>query len=71
MPVKIKGQVYYRTLETCRITGISRATLLRWLKDGVLKQTTRDTRGWRLFTGEDLEKIRARADRVEVIRESG
>jgi predicted site-specific integrase-resolvase len=69
MPVTIKGQVYYRTLEVCNMTGISRATLLRWLKDGILKQSTRDTRGWRLFTEEDLKKIRARANRVKIIRE--
>ena len=49
------------------MTGISRATLLRWLKEGILKQSTSDTRGWRLFTRKDLEKIRARANRVEAL----
>jgi len=70
MPVEINGQVYYRTLEACKKTGISRATLLRWLKAGVLNRVYRDTRGWRLFTGEDLEEIRAKANKLEIQEES-
>jgi len=66
MPVEFNGQIYYRTLEACKKTGISRATLLRWLQAGVLDRVHRDTRGWRLFTGEDLEKIRAKANKVEI-----
>jgi DNA-binding transcriptional MerR regulator len=46
-------------------TGISRATLFRWLKAGVLKKPYRDRRGWRLFTQDDLNKIQAEANRVE------
>ena len=65
MPVEINGQVYYRTSETCMKTGISRATLFRWLKAGVFKTSYRDRRGWRLFTEDDLNKIRAEANRVE------
>ena len=46
-------------------TGISRATLFRWLKAGLLKKSYRDRRGWRLFTEDDLNKIQAEANRVE------
>lgn len=35
MPVVINNQTYYRTAEVCRIVGISRNTLFRWLKEGV------------------------------------
>jgi len=52
MAVEINGQTYYRTAEVCAKAGISRATLFRWLKAGVLKKTYRDRRGWRMFTGE-------------------
>jgi len=70
MPVEINGQIYYRTLEACKKTGISRATLLRWLKVGTPGKLHRDTRGWRLFTEENLEEIRAKANKVEIEDES-
>ena len=65
MPIEINGQTYYRTLEACMKTGISRATLFRWLKTSVLKNSYRDRRGWRLFTEDDLNTIRAEVNRVE------
>ena len=66
MPIEIHGQIYYRTSEACDETGISRATLFRWLKEGILEETFRDRRGWRMFTGEDLSKIRVEATRIKV-----
>ena len=66
MPVEINEQTYYRTSEACLKTGISRATLFRWLKAGVLEKSYRDRRGWRLFTDDDLNKLQAEANRVEV-----
>jgi len=65
MPIEINGQIYYRTLEACKKTGISRATLLRWLKDGILEKPHRDRRGWRMFTEGDLDKIQAEATRMK------
>jgi excisionase family DNA binding protein len=66
MPLKFDGQTYYRTSEVCRETGISRATLLRWISQGVLPKLLRDRRGWRLFTEADLNTIRDEVKRVEV-----
>ena len=66
MPIEIRGQTYYRTAEACKETGISRATLLRWLKEGILEESPRDRRGWRMFTGDDLSKIRAEATRIKI-----
>jgi excisionase family DNA binding protein len=66
MPVEINGQMYYRTLEACKMTGISRATLLRWLKAGVIEKLSRDTRGWRLFTEGDLSKIHAKVNKIDI-----
>jgi len=65
MPVILNGQTYYRTAEVYRKVGISRATLLRWLKKGVLGETGyRDGKGWRLFTPQDIERLRAEVNRV-------
>lgn len=66
MSIEINGQVYYRTAEACARTGISRATLFRWLKAGILKETHRDRRGWRMFTENDLDLLRKEAITVRV-----
>jgi predicted site-specific integrase-resolvase len=58
MPVEISGKKYYRVLEVCDDAGISRSTLLRWLKNGVVKEPIRDRRGWRIFSREELGKIK-------------
>ena len=66
MPVEIDGHIYYRTSEACGKIGISRATLFRWLKEGILQEMHRDRRGWRMFTEEDLKKIRAEVKKIKV-----
>lgn len=58
MSVTINGTTYYRTAEVCRMVGISRTTLFRWLKDSLLKEAQyRDRRGWRLFTKEEIGRL--------------
>jgi predicted site-specific integrase-resolvase len=65
MSVVINNQTYYRTAEVCRIVGISRNTLFRWLKEGVLSDVEyRDWHGWRLFTAAQLETARAKTNHV-------
>ena len=66
MPIEINGQLFYSTVETCEKAGISRATLFRWLRKGVLEKLRKDRRGWRLFTDDDLNKIQAEIERIEV-----
>jgi len=65
MPLKINGQTYYRTADVCREIGISRATLYRWLKTGLLVKSYKDRRGWRLFTDEDLSKLHSKATEIQ------
>jgi len=66
MPMELNGEIYYKTSEACDKTGISRATLFRWLKAGILDKYRTDRRGWRLFTEDDLGRIRAEATRIKV-----
>jgi excisionase family DNA binding protein len=66
MPMRIKGQTYYRTAEICDEVGISRATLYRWLKTGLLEKSYRDRRGWRLFTEADLSRLYAKAVEINI-----
>lgn len=65
MPVKVNGQVYYRTADVCRTIGVSRATFFRWLRGGVLPEARyRDRRGWRLFTRDEVNSYKVEANRV-------
>jgi hypothetical protein len=65
MPVNIDGKTYYRTAEVYRVLGITRNTLYRWLrKDGIGEARHRDSRGWRLFTQDELDKLNRSINRV-------
>jgi predicted site-specific integrase-resolvase len=65
MPVKINGQTYYRTAEVCLTVGIGKSTLFRWIKEGIMKETEcRDRKGWRLFTEDEIDKLKAEVDRI-------
>jgi len=66
MPRDINGQRYYTASEVCQEVAISRPTLFRWLKRGVLTKLHRDRRGWRMFTEDDLRNIRLEAGRIDV-----
>ncbi len=66
MPVKINGQVYYRTAEVCQAVGIGKSTLFRWMKDNIVQEPEhRDRKGWRLFSEEELGSITAETSRIQ------
>lgn len=65
MSIVVDGETYYRTAEVCKVVGISRSTLFRWLKqDGHVDARNRDRRGWRLFTEAEVEKLKREANRI-------
>jgi len=65
MAVRVNGHTYYRTAEVCRMVGISRTTLFRWLKEGISAEAThRDRRGWRLFTEDDVDRLKTEVNRT-------
>ena len=66
MAIAINGSTYYRTAEVCQTVGISRSTLFRWLKEGSFRDVQNvDRRGWRLFTEDDLARLKAEANQVK------
>lgn len=72
MPVTINGQTYHRTAEACRMIGISRNTLYRWLQHGVLGECERrDRRGWRVFTPDEIDTLKAEFGRITTINRFG
>ena len=66
MPIKINGEIYYRTAEVCMAVGIAKTTLYRWMRENVINEAEhRDRKGWRLFTGSEVDKLKLEAGRVQ------
>ncbi len=71
MPKEINGENLYLTSEACEMAGISRGTLFRWMREGVIVDAVRkDRNGWRLFTENEINKIKAEANRMSQERPS-
>jgi len=68
VPLAINGKTYYRTAEACRLIGISKNTLFRWVKEGKFgNMEYRDWRGWRLFTLAQLDGVKATTSQISRI----
>ncbi|HEX9896357.1 MAG TPA: hypothetical protein VGA85_01680 [Dehalococcoidales bacterium] len=66
MPVSVNGVVYYRAVEACTNAGISRNTFIRWIRDGKFEDVAlRDRNGWRLFTEDDIRRLRTKVNHVQ------
>jgi len=66
MPVRLNGKSYYRTAEACLIAGTSKNTFLRWAREGLLADVEhRDRRGWRLFTEDDVSRLKGEVHRIQ------
>jgi len=66
MPIALNGTRFYRTSEACAKAGISRMTLLRWIRDGSFTDVEqRDWRGWRLFTDGDLARLKEKVNYIQ------
>ena len=71
MPIKLNGEVYFRTAEACLIAGTSKNTFLRWVRNGLFADVEqKDRRGWRLFTEDDLNRLRAEVNKVNKVKSS-
>lgn len=71
MPITLNGQEYYRTAEACRIAGTSRNSFLRWVRDGLFPDVEhRDRKGWRLFTVDDVDRLKAEANQIVKLQEN-
>jgi len=64
LPIEIDGKTYWWMLEVCRTARVSRSTLLRWLKRGIIGEPLRDRRGYRIFSQAEADRIRAEVERT-------
>ena len=61
----LRNQEQCGTGEAARRIGCSRSTLLRWFREGRVRDVSRDRRGWRVFTKADIDRIRRWATGAE------
>lgn len=60
MPTAVNGKAYYTAHEAAVEAGISKPTLLRWIKTKRVKDSAkRDRNGWRLFSEGEIVAIRS------------
>ena len=65
MNVEVIAKACFRTAEACRVAGISKNTYLRWVRMGVIPDVEyRDRRGWRIFTQEEIDRLKIEANRI-------
>ena len=55
--------------EASRRVGVSPITLKRWLLSGKVEEVARDRNGWRVFTPEDIARIRDYANTLKLPNE--
>jgi DNA-binding transcriptional MerR regulator len=48
----------YKTMDICKRFDISKATLFRWEKEGLISNVGRDWRNWRLYSEQNMKEIR-------------
>jgi len=68
MPLKLDGQTFYSTAEACKLAGTSRETYLRWVRQRKVTDVEhRNRNGWRLFTNDDLFRLRSKVNHIEKV----
>lgn len=55
--VQANSRKRYKTIEVCERFDVSRATLFRWEREGLISGPSRDWRNWRLYTAQQIKEI--------------
>jgi excisionase family DNA binding protein len=71
MPIILNQQTFYLIAEACEMAGTSRTTILRWIREGRFSDVgLRDRNGWRLFTQDDVERLKAEVNRMILVKQA-
>jgi len=55
----------YTTKQVADIVGVDKSTLLRWIRQGKIKDVSlRDGRNWRVWLQEDVEEVKFYHDKI-------
>lgn len=68
MPLKLDDRTFYNMREACKLAGTNRHTFLRWVRQKKFPDVEhRDRNGWRLFTEDDVQRLKAHVNHIERI----
>ncbi|MBI5672385.1 MAG: MerR family transcriptional regulator [Nitrospirae bacterium] len=56
-PKYTSSEVGFKAHQVCNLFDISKATLFRWEREGVITGPARDWRNWRLYTRKNVDEI--------------
>lgn len=48
----------FKTIEVCKLFDVSKATLFRWEREGLISGPARDWRNWRMYTAQNIKEIK-------------
>ena len=65
MPLEIRGTTYFSTSRVLEDADVSRQTLWRWRREGLVPRGHRFRNGQLLFTQDEYQEILAYANHVE------
>ena len=66
MSFKLNGETFYNTSEACNLAGTNRDTFLRWVRQRKVQDVkNKDRNGWRLFTCDDIRRLKARVNIIQ------
>ncbi len=52
------SQKWFKTNQVCNLFDVSRATLFRWEREGMISVPPRDWRNWRLYSTHNVDEIK-------------
>ncbi|MBM4134827.1 MAG: MerR family transcriptional regulator [Nitrospira sp.] len=58
MIVQANSKKRFKTIEVCKLFDVSRATLFRWEREGLISDPPRDWRNWRVYTDQNIKEIK-------------
>jgi CheY-like chemotaxis protein len=66
----VKEGKFYSSKDVCEELQISKSTLFKWEREGLITKVRRDWRGWRLYDERNLEEIKVNIEKQK-LAESG
>lgn len=56
--VQAASKKRFKTIEVCKLFDVSKATLFRWEREGLISGPARDWRNWRMYTAQNIKEIK-------------
>lgn len=56
--VSVASKKRFKTIEVCKLFDVSKATLFRWEREGLISGPARDWRNWRMYTAQNIKEIK-------------